>query len=86
MANTKSALKRVRQTRARTEMNQSLKTSVKSAKKSALAALESGDASAISTALRRLFSKVDRAVKNGVLHKNASRRIKRVFSKRSTAS
>ena len=82
MANSKSALKRVRQTQTRTERNQALKTAVKTSKKAALAAVESGDPAAAAAAVRRLYSRVDRAVKAGVLHKNASSRFKRGFTKR----
>ena len=85
MANTQSALKRVRQTATCTARNQALKTRVKSARKAAVTAIESGDQAAISKALGSLYSAADRAVKNGALHRNYSSRLKSEFSKRASA-
>lgn len=76
MANTKSALKRVRQTKTRTAHNRAIKAGVKDARKSALAVIESGDASAASKAYDSFASVADKAAKNGVLHKRTADRLK----------
>ena len=76
MANTKSALKRVRQTKTRTERNRVLKSRIKTLRKKALSAKESGDAAAASEAFREFSSAVDRAAKGSVIHKNKASRHK----------
>lgn len=76
MANTKSALKRVRQTKVRTAQNRALKSNVKTARKSALAAIESGDKTAAQTAYNKFASAADKAAKRGALHKRTADRIK----------
>ena len=86
MANTKSALKRVRQTKTRTRENQGLKTRVKSARKAALAAIESNDQAEAARAVSNLFSAADTAVKRGAIHKNVSRRLKSKFAARLAAT
>ncbi len=80
MANTQSALKRVRQTKTRTLENRTLKTRIKTTRKAALEALSSGDSGAAEKAIRSLYSAVDRAAKSGAVHANYSRRIKANFS------
>ena len=80
MANSRSALKRVRQTRTRTAENRAIESRIKSARKVALAVLDSGDAEAIDRALRTLFSAADRAVKRGVVHRNFVRRMRAKFA------
>jgi len=76
MANTKSALKRVRQTKVRTERNRVLKSRIKTLRKKAIAAGESGDATAASAAFREFSSAVDRAAKDSVIHKNKAANLK----------
>ncbi len=85
MANSQSALKRVRQTATRSARNQALKSRVKSARKAAIDAIESGDKAAIDKALGSLYSAADRAVKNGAVHRNYSSRLKSLFAKRGSA-
>ncbi len=86
MANSISALKRVRQIKARTLENQAVKTRIKSTRKAALQALESGDAAAIDQALRKLYSAADRAVKTGAVHGNYSRRLKSSFAAKAASA
>ncbi len=86
MANSQSALKRVRQTKTRTMENRILKTRIKNRRKAALAALDSGDADAIKTAVNALYSATDKAVKRGVIHANVSRRMKSNFASRVAAA
>jgi small subunit ribosomal protein S20 len=76
MANTKSALKRVRQTKVRTERNRVLKSRIKTLRKKALSAGESGDAAAATTAFQEFSSAVDRAAKSSVIHKNKAANLK----------
>lgn len=80
MANSISALKRVRQTKARTQENRVVKTRIKSTKKAALEALASGDGAAIEKSVRQLHSATDRAVKTGAVHANYARRLKSKFA------
>lgn len=76
MANTKSALKRVRQTKTRTARNRAVKARVKAARKSALAAAVSGDSADAQSAYNLAASAADKAAKSGVLHKRTADRIK----------
>lgn len=82
MANSRSALKRVRQTRTRTARNRAIKTRVKNARKALASAIDSGDAAAAESRYRELASVVDRAVKANMLHRNASSRVKSIFATR----
>ena len=72
MANTKSALKRVRQTKVRTSLNRALKSRVKLTRKNALAAYEAGDKAAAQEAFNLFAS----AAKSGAMHKGTASRIK----------
>tara|TARA_R110002096_G_scaffold45562_9_gene122267 strand:+ start:792 stop:1055 length:264 start_codon:yes stop_codon:yes gene_type:complete len=76
MANSKSALKRVRQTKVSTARNRNLKSSVKDTRKDALTAVEAGDKAAAQTAYNAFASAADKAAKSGALHKNTASRIK----------
>lgn len=76
MANTKSALKRVRQTKTRTERNRAEKSRLKTARKSTLTAIEAGDKDAASKAAELLFSVADKAAKRNLIHKNKAANIK----------
>lgn len=82
MANTKSALKRVRQTKVRTALNRAHKSRVKTARKSALAAIESGDKESAQTAYNLFASAADKAAKSGALHKRTADRIKGRMAKK----
>lgn len=76
MANTKSALKRVRQTETRTLRNRQVKTSVRNLRKKALAAVEAGDAEEAKKASAAYISSVDKAAKLNIFHRNAVARLK----------
>ncbi len=76
MANTKSALKRVRQTKTRTARNRAIKARVKTARKGALAAIDAGDPAAAQEAYNRFASTADKAAKSGALHKRTADRLK----------
>lgn len=81
MANTASALKRVRQTTTRTARNRAVKSRLKTARKAVLAAIASGDAQASQDAFRNAVSLADRAAKSSTLHKNAARRLQSRLAK-----
>ncbi|MGB0153792.1 MAG: 30S ribosomal protein S20 [Verrucomicrobiales bacterium] len=76
MANSRSALKRVRQTKVRTARNRNLKSRLKDARKVALTAVEAGDKAAAATAYNAFASAADKAAKGGALHKNTASRLK----------
>ena len=81
MANTKSAAKRARQTIKRTARNRTVLTALKGKAKAAKGA--AGDQKAEQT----LISELDKAVKRGVIHKNAANRRKsRLAKKAATAA
>ena len=76
MANSKSALKRVRQIKRRTDRNKGLRTRVKSLRKKSIDAAQAGNADEAQATLKELASAVDRAQKNGVFHKNKAANLK----------
>ena len=81
MANTKSALKRVRQTEVRTERNRADKTRIKTLRKKALAAVAAGDPVAAATAASTFASAVDKAAKRNLVHPNRAANLKRKTAK-----
>ncbi len=76
MANSKSALKRVRQNTRRTDRNKTLRTKVKSLRKSSLEAAKAGKTDEAQATLKELASAVDRAQKKGIFHKNKAANVK----------
>lgn len=76
MANTKSALKRVRQTEVRTERNRADKTRIKTLRKKALAAVAAGDKPAAAEAASNFASAVDKAAKRNLVHPNRAANLK----------
>ena len=82
MANIKSAMKRVKITRAQNLRNRMIISDLKTALKKFDKALESGDEAAISEMYTIAVSKVDKAVTKGVIHKNAANRKKAQLAKK----
>lgn len=76
MANSRSALKRVRQTKTRTARNRNLKDRVKASRKAALEAVEAGDSAGARKAYNDFASAADKAAKGGAMHKNTASRLK----------
>ncbi len=76
MANTISALKRVRQTKRRTEVNQMRKTRLRHGLRALRRTLEAKDAQAATALLPATFSIVDRAARWGIIRKNTAARYK----------
>lgn len=81
MANTKSAIKRIRQNERRRLRNRTIRSRVRSAVKIARAAEGPQQSAAILAALRGL----DKAVSKGVIHANTAARKKSALARRLTA-
>jgi len=76
MANTFSALKRVRQDQRRTEVNQKNKSRLRHAIRAMRRAIAAKEAKTIGELLPKTFSVIDRSVKDGVIKKNTAARYK----------
>ncbi|MDB6119078.1 MAG: rpsT [Verrucomicrobiaceae bacterium] len=76
MANTRSAEKNIRKTKARTLRNQSTKSRVRTIRKRVLTAIEKGDIKTAEVELSAFASAADKAAKTNVIHKNAANRLK----------
>ena len=76
MANTTSAAKRARQTTRRTAVNRRALTGVKNQLKGLRDALKGADKTKAASAAAEFISSIDKAVKNGRVHKNSANRHK----------
>jgi small subunit ribosomal protein S20 len=76
MANTYSALKRVRQTERRTEVNRQNKTRLRHQIRAMRRALAAKDPKAAAELLPKTFSLIDRSAKIGVIKMNTAARYK----------
>ena len=76
MANTYSALKRVRQTERRTEVNRKNKSRLRHSIRAMRRALTAKDAKAAAELLSSTFSVIDRSAKSGIIKKNTAARYK----------
>jgi small subunit ribosomal protein S20 len=76
MANTFSSLRRVRQTRRKTEVNRLRKTRLRHQIRSVRRLIEQKDAGAAKAALPATFSLIDRSAKWGIIKKNTAARYK----------
>jgi small subunit ribosomal protein S20 len=76
MANHVSSLKRARQTVARTEVNRSNRSRVRTSLRALREALIKGDAQAAQTQYRETVSTLDKGVQKGILHANTASRYK----------
>jgi small subunit ribosomal protein S20 len=86
MANHFSALKRARQTVKRTSTNRSNTSQFRSALRKYRQALESGDAAQAKSLFSVTVSMIDKAVKKGLIHKNAAARYKSRLNARIVAA
>ena len=77
----KSAMKRAKQQLKRRSHNLQVKRLVHDDTRALHDAVATGDAAAVTTALRAAQSEIDRAVKKGVLHKNTASRRKSQLSR-----
>jgi len=80
MANTISALKRVRTAERRTLVNNTRKTRLRHGIRAMRRLLESKDAKAAEALVPKTFSLIDRAAKWGVIKKNTAARYKSRFT------
>jgi small subunit ribosomal protein S20 len=76
MANTYSALKRVRQVERRTEYNRKNKSRLRHQIRAMRKAITSKDAKAATELLPKTFSEIDRSAKLGIIKKNTAARYK----------
>ena len=76
MANTYSALKRIRQTERRTEFNRKNKTMLRHAIRAMRRALAGKDPKAAADLLPKTFSAIDQSAKKGIIKKNTAARYK----------
>ena len=76
MANTYSALKRVRQTERRTEINRKNKSRLRHQIRKMRRLLEASDAAGAAQAIPQTYSLIDRAAKWGIIKKNTAARYK----------
>jgi small subunit ribosomal protein S20 len=76
MANHISALKRIRMTERRTQVNRMRKTRLRHSMRSLRRLLEKKDAAAANKLMQKTFSVIDRASKFGVIKDNTAARYK----------
>jgi small subunit ribosomal protein S20 len=76
MANTYSALKRVRQEKRRTETNRKQKSELRHGIRAMRRALAGKDPKGAVELLPKTFSLIDRSAKNGIIKKNTAARYK----------
>jgi small subunit ribosomal protein S20 len=86
MPNHKSAEKRMRQNERRRKINRTNRTRVRTAIKKFRGALSGGDAGQVKELLPATISTIDKAVRKGVLHKNAAARYKARLTTRTNAA
>ncbi len=82
MANTFSALKRVRQTEQRTAVNRTRKSRLRTQVRTMRRLLEQKDSAGAQSAMPKTFSLIDRAAKWGIIKKNTAARYKSRVTKR----
>jgi small subunit ribosomal protein S20 len=85
MANTFSALKRVRQTAKRSVQNRTNKSRLRTALRKFRSTLATGDREAAAKQFPATVAALDKAVQKGVLHKNTASRYKSRLSARLNA-
>lgn len=76
MPTTKSAAKRLRQTKRRTVLNRSAKSRLRSSIKKARQALEAGDHDAAMAAFQAAVSMIDKTASKGIIHSRTAARYK----------
>ncbi|MBI4844216.1 MAG: 30S ribosomal protein S20 [Nitrospirae bacterium] len=74
-----SALKRARQEKTRTEKNRSVKSVIRTLAKKLEAEVNNKNAENANAILKKAVSAIDKAAKNGIIHKNnAARKVSRL--------
>lgn len=82
MANTQSAIKRVRQERKRRLRNRMVKSRMRTSIRAAQQSITQGEAAENPEAIRRAISEIDKAAQKGVIHPNQAARRKSRLMKR----
>lgn len=84
MANTRSAIKRMKQSEKRRARNRAVRSKVRSAIKGARGALQASvaDASATGAPVLAAIRTIDKAVTKGVIHRNTAARKKSALARR----
>lgn len=82
MPQRRNAVKRLRVDRTRKLRNQMIKTGLKKTIKKYLSSISSGKSDEAALMLKTVYSKLDKAAKKGVIHKNTALRRKSRLSKR----
>ena len=85
MANTPSAIKRIRQIASRTENNRRNKSRLRTEVKKLRKALDKKDGKAAQQLLAPTISALDKSVQKGILKKNTASRIKSRLTRSTTA-
>jgi small subunit ribosomal protein S20 len=85
MANTRSAAKRARQTQVRMLRNRRVLSGIKSQQRKLTAAVAAGDQKQVALEFAALSSRLDKASRRGVIHKNLANRKKSRASKKLAA-
>ena len=85
MANTKSSKKDIKRSEKKRLQNQSVKTALKTYVKKTRQATATGDVDATATSLSAAYKALDKAVQNGVIHKNQAARRKSRIAKAAAA-
>ena len=85
MPTNKSTMKRLRNSKKAQLRNKMVKSTLKTAEKRFLAAVEAADKEAAATALQECFSKLDKACKTNVIHANKAANKKSRLNKRFNA-
>lgn len=79
MANHKSALKRIRQTKVKTDRNRFYRTRLKNITRNVIEAVETGDKTAAEATMKVANQEIHKFVSKGLLKKNtAARRVSRL--------
>ena len=76
MASHKSALKRIKQTQVRTELNRAHRSRLRNQMRKLRAALDSKDKASAESLLKPTFSLIDHSIHKGILHRNTAARYK----------
>ncbi|MGI5924977.1 MAG: 30S ribosomal protein S20 [Lentisphaerae bacterium] len=82
MPNIKSAAKRLRQNEKNRMFNRMRKSRVRTAENALDELIKAGDKEAVAAGLTRCYSELDKAAKNGVIHKNKADRKKQRLAAR----
>ena len=82
MAHRRSAIKKIRADKRRHTQNVRVGSELKTVKRKTLSAIIAKNADEAKAQIRVLFSKIDKAVKKGLLHKNRASRTKSRISRK----